>query len=465
MRADAGLVRRLEAHAVEAWPATVSERVDGGWVLRATPGLDRGRSNHALPPCRPLWAGEIPEAIGRVEAFAREHGIHPGIQVSPLSLHGALQAELDRRGWETRWPVLVLAASRASSAAWSGPELDGSLERADHATPQWLAAWTRCEPGRDVEAHANTVFPLLAGRATFARVDGDAGVGIAVEGDGLVGLFCLAVDPARRRKGIGTALVRALLARSRASVAYLQVESSNAAAIGLYERLGFSEAYRYCHRLAPQRSGRTFSMDIVTSYATRVMSGSVAVPDDRARVQPPVLADITLRINGTEHELKIDTRTSLLDLLREHLDLTGAKKGCDHGQCGACTILIDGRRANGCLALAVAHDGADIVTIEGLAGLAGGSGDGNGAELHPLQRAFIEHDAFQCGYCTPGQLCSAAGMLGEVRDGWPSAVTPADGGGGPGLTPAEIRERMSGNLCRCGAYVNIVPAIADAAGL
>ena len=170
-------------------------------------------------------------------------------------------------------------------------------------------------------------------------------------------------------------------------------------------------------------------------------------------IEPPVLANLRLRINGTEHELTIDTRTSLLDLLREHLDLTGAKKGCDHGQCGACTILIDGRRANGCLALAVAHEGADIVTIEGLA---------DGDELHPLQRAFIEHDAFQCGYCTPGQLCSAAGMLGEVQQGWPSAVTPADATEVV-LSDTEIRERMNGNLCRCGAYANIVPAIADAA--
>jgi xanthine dehydrogenase YagT iron-sulfur-binding subunit len=185
------------------------------------------------------------------------------------------------------------------------------------------------------------------------------------------------------------------------------------------------------------------------------------VHDDRARIEPPVLADVRLRINGIEHALTIDTRTSLLDLLREHLDLTGAKKGCDHGQCGACTILIDGRRANGCLALAVAHDGAEIVTVEGLAG-AGADGD----DLHPLQRAFIEHDAFQCGYCTPGQLCSAAGMLEEVRAGWPSAVTPAEAvlhDDGLRLTEAEIRERMNGNLCRCGAYANIVPAIADAA--
>jgi len=182
----------------------------------------------------------------------------------------------------------------------------------------------------------------------------------------------------------------------------------------------------------------------------------MAGADDRVRIEPPVLTDVRLTVNGAPHELAIDTRTSLLDLLREHLDLTGAKKGCDHGQCGACTILIDGRRANACLALAVAHDGAEIVTIEGLAG--------DGDELHPLQRAFIEHDAFQCGYCTPGQLCSAAGMLQEIRDGWPSAVTPgARGDAGIELTDAEIRERMSGNICRCGAYANIVPAIADAA--
>jgi xanthine dehydrogenase YagT iron-sulfur-binding subunit len=146
--------------------------------------------------------------------------------------------------------------------------------------------------------------------------------------------------------------------------------------------------------------------------------------------------EITLRVNGEPRTLEVDTRTSLLDLLREQLGLTGAKKGCDHGQCGACTVLLDGRRANACLALAVAHDGAEITTVEGLA---------DGDELHALQQAFIEHDAFQCGYCTPGQLCSAAGLLREPR---------ADE-----LDADQIRERMSGNLCRCGAYVNIVAAI------
>ena len=245
---DLALVRRLEAHAVEAWPATVTERVDGGWVLRATPGLDRGRSNHALTPCRPLWAGEIPGALERVEAFARTHGIHAGIQVSPLSLHGTLQRELDARGWGVRFPVLVLAARRDVDVWCAPPSVP--LVREDHASPEWLATWARCEPSRDVEAHAQTVFGLLAGRATFARVD-DVAVGIAVEADELIGLFCVAVDPGRRRSGLGSALVRALLARSAASVAYLQVEESNAPAIALYTRLGFGEAYRYCHRVAP----------------------------------------------------------------------------------------------------------------------------------------------------------------------------------------------------------------------
>ncbi|MFG1966934.1 (2Fe-2S)-binding protein [Nonomuraea sp. NPDC049028] len=160
--------------------------------------------------------------------------------------------------------------------------------------------------------------------------------------------------------------------------------------------------------------------------------------------------EITLQVNGSRRTVEVDPRVSLLDLLRERLGLTGSKKGCDHGQCGACTVLIDGRRANACLALAVAQDGSDITTVEGLA---------DGDQPHPLQAAFIEHDAFQCGYCTPGQLCSAAGMLAE---GGPSAVTE-DLAADPALTAEEIRERMSGNLCRCGAYPNIVTAIAEVA--
>jgi xanthine dehydrogenase YagT iron-sulfur-binding subunit len=170
---------------------------------------------------------------------------------------------------------------------------------------------------------------------------------------------------------------------------------------------------------------------------------------------PPSPVKVALQINGHVHPLTLDPRTTLLDALREHLALTGSKKGCDHGQCGACTVLINGRRINSCLTLAVMHDGDSITTIEGLA---------DADNLHPLQAAFIEHDGFQCGYCTSGQICSAVGMLAESRQGVPSYVTddltqpPAE------LTDAEIRERMSGNICRCAAYPNIVAAIKQAAG-
>jgi xanthine dehydrogenase YagT iron-sulfur-binding subunit len=157
-----------------------------------------------------------------------------------------------------------------------------------------------------------------------------------------------------------------------------------------------------------------------------------------------------LTVNGRARQLDLDPRTSLLDALREHLHLTGTKKGCDHGQCGACTVLINGRRINACITLAVMHEGDEIVTIEGL---------GSPNALHPMQAAFVDQDAFQCGYCTAGQICSAVGMLAEAKAGWPSHATADVAGPSAVLTDAEIRERMSGNICRCAAYPNIVAAI------
>lgn len=165
------------------------------------------------------------------------------------------------------------------------------------------------------------------------------------------------------------------------------------------------------------------------------------------------MKDTTLRINGEERKLSADTCTTLLDALRNHLGLTGSKKGCDHGQCGACTVLVNGRRINSCLTLACMHDGDEITTVEGL---------GEPGNLSPLQAAFVKHDGFQCGYCTPGQICSATAMLEEIKDGWPSNVT-AKITGEAKLTDEEIAERMSGNLCRCAAYPNIVNAIREAA--
>jgi len=167
----------------------------------------------------------------------------------------------------------------------------------------------------------------------------------------------------------------------------------------------------------------------------------------------PAMTPVTLDVNGHRHTLMLDTRTTLLDALREHLKLTGSKKGCDHGQCGACTVLIDGRRINSCLTLAVMHQGDKVTTIEGL---------GTPDKLHPMQAAFIKHDGYQCGYCTPGQICSAVAVLQEIEAGIPSHVT-ADLGAGPEVTNLELRERMSGNICRCGAYSNIAEAIADVA--
>ncbi len=163
---------------------------------------------------------------------------------------------------------------------------------------------------------------------------------------------------------------------------------------------------------------------------------------------------VSFTVNGKARNLELDTRTTLLDALRENLHMAGSKKGCDHGQCGACTVIVDGRRINSCLTLAVMHEGGSITTIEGL---------GTPAKLHPMQAAFVKHDGYQCGYCTPGQICSAVAVLGEIEAGIPSHVS-ADLNARPQATVAEFRERMSGNICRCGAYSNIVEAITEVAG-
>ena len=191
---------------------------------------------------------------------------------------------------------------------------------------------------------------------------------------------------------------------------------------------------------------------LLTALSRGALAAGAA--DDNGLPPPPVAVE--LQINGRSHSLTLDPRTTLLDALREHLALTGSKKGCDHGQCGACTVLIDGRRINSCLTLAVMHDGDSVTTIEGLA---------EGDNLHPLQAAFVEHDGFQCGYCTSGQICSAVGMLAESRSGMPSYVSEDLTQPAAELTEAEIRERMSGNICRCAAYPNIVAAIKQAAGM
>lgn len=192
---------------------------------------------------------------------------------------------------------------------------------------------------------------------------------------------------------------------------------------------------------------------------TTSSTAAVALMPPLARGQtaaPAKVADarVAFEVNGQSRFLELDVRTTLLDALRENLHLTGTKKGCDHGQCGACTVLVNGRRINSCLSLAVMHEGDRITTIEGL---------GTPANLHPMQAAFVKCDGFQCGYCTPGQICSAVAMLREIRAGVPSHVTP-DLNARPQPTEAEFRERMSGNICRCGAYSNIVEAITEVGG-
>jgi xanthine dehydrogenase YagT iron-sulfur-binding subunit len=186
--------------------------------------------------------------------------------------------------------------------------------------------------------------------------------------------------------------------------------------------------------------------------ATKAQTTGAAAPE--AVVEAPSMSKVSFSVNGQAHALEIDTRTTLLDALREHLHLTGSKKGCDQGQCGACTVIVDGRRMTSCLTLAVMHEGDSITTIEGL---------GTPENLHPMQAAFVKHDGYQCGYCTPGQICSAVAVLDEIEAGVPSHAS-ADLTARPEATDAEVRERMSGNICRCGAYSNIVDAITEVAG-
>jgi xanthine dehydrogenase YagT iron-sulfur-binding subunit len=193
---------------------------------------------------------------------------------------------------------------------------------------------------------------------------------------------------------------------------------------------------------------------LVTSAATLAATTLTSTSLAQAQTESaPVETEVTLTVNGALQQLKLDTRTTLLDALREHMSLTGTKKGCDHGQCGACTVLVNGRRINSCLTLVWMHEGDDITTIEGL---------GTPGNLHPLEAAFVEHDGFQCGYCTPGQICSAVAVLNEIKEGIPSHVT-ASLTATPEVSAEELRERLSGNICRCGAYSNILEAVTEVA--
>ena len=193
---------------------------------------------------------------------------------------------------------------------------------------------------------------------------------------------------------------------------------------------------------------------VVGGAAVAAVAG-IPVEAQAPSAPPAPTMDVAFRVNGRAEALTLDTRTTLLDALREHLRLTGSKKGCDHGQCGACTVLVNGQRINSCLTLAVMHQGDEITTVEGL---------GTPDKLHPMQAAFVRHDGYQCGYCTPGQVCSAVAVLDEIKAGIPSHAQ-ADVAARPALTAAEMRERMSGNICRCGAYSNIIDAMADVAGV
>ena len=190
-----------------------------------------------------------------------------------------------------------------------------------------------------------------------------------------------------------------------------------------------------------------------TNVPSQAEAQAVTTPPVASAGQP-ALMQVSFDVNGASQSLALDTRTTLLDALREHLHFTGTKKGCDHGQCGACTVIVDGRRLVSCLTLAVMHEGSKVTTIEGL---------GTPSNLHPMQAAFVKHDGYQCGYCTPGQICSSVAVLDEIKAGIPSHVT-ADLTIAPQVSDAELRERMSGNICRCGAYSNIIEAVSEVAG-
>ncbi len=196
-------------------------------------------------------------------------------------------------------------------------------------------------------------------------------------------------------------------------------------------------------------AGASMAAGAATSSAQAQTRAPIA-----ATAMAPVAATVTMNVNGVAHNLSLDTRTTLLDALREHMKLTGTKKGCDHGQCGACTVIVNGQRINSCLTLAVMHEGSTVTTIEGL---------GTPENLHPMQAAFIKHDGYQCGYCTPGQICSAVAVIDEIKAGVPSHVSDSLTTA-PEFNAAELRERMSGNICRCGAYSNIVEAVTEVAG-
>ena len=199
---------------------------------------------------------------------------------------------------------------------------------------------------------------------------------------------------------------------------------------------------------------RRDALIVGAAAAAAVSTAPAAAAPAPASAAAVPLAKLSLSVNGQARTLELDTRVTLLDALREHLHLTGTKKGCDHGQCGACTVIVDGRRINACLTLAVMHEGAQVTTIEGL---------GTPQRMHPMQAAFVKHDGYQCGYCTPGQICSAVSVLDEIKRGVPSHVS-ADLTARPLLSAEELRERMSGNICRCGAYSNIVDAMTEVAG-